>query len=434
MTVDSLVLWLVLWLVLSPQVFGRLEVIPLSGKKAIFSIVKMVDFCIVEVNQIISLLPNKLLSELAADINVNKYAKKLHAELMFKLLLHSILSYKGNSLRTMASAYESTGFALLNAGKKSDRIGYSSISERLSTMNPLYFERLYQKCLQTYKSYLPDKTDSLIRFDSTIVALSGKLLKVGYHLQAGDAAHLRQLKFTIGLSNLPIAVHFFNDQTHNSENVALKEAILALEPENTEKIRVFDRGITARKTYDEFIEKNIPFVSRINIKSKRQSVSDNQVLQPIDTDTLSIYSDSWVYLFSERARAKYPLRCIESTRKETNEHLVFITNIKNLPAQDITLLYKRRWDIEVFFKFLKQELNFAHLINRSENGIKIMLYCTLIASILLLVYKEMNHLKGYKIMKQRFVDNLEKCLLKDFVQMCGGDPDLVEINLKSPPS
>jgi hypothetical protein len=59
-----------LWLVLSPQVFGRLEVIPLSGKKAIFSIVKMVDFCIVEVNQIISLLPNKLLSELAADINV----------------------------------------------------------------------------------------------------------------------------------------------------------------------------------------------------------------------------------------------------------------------------------------------------------------------------------------------------------------------------
>ena len=163
-------------------------------------------------------------------------------------------------------------------------------------------------------------------------------------------------------------------------------------------------------------------------------MSDNQVLQPIDTDTLSIYSDSWVYLFSERARAKYPLRCIESTRKETNEHLVFITNIKNLPAQDITLLYKRRWDIEVFFKFLKQELNFAHLINRSENGIKIMLYCTLIASILLLVYKEMNHLKGYKIMKQRFVDNLEKCLLKDFVQMCGGDPDLVEINLKSPPS
>ncbi|MDP3466924.1 MAG: transposase [Daejeonella sp.] len=173
------------------------------------------------------------------------------------------------------------------------------------------------------------------------------------------------MKFTVGLSNLLIAVHFFNDQTHNSENVALKEAILALEPENTEKIRVFDRGITARKTYDEFIEKNIPFVSRFNIKSKRQTVSDNQVLQPIDTDTLSIYSDSWVYLFSERARAKYPLRCIESTRKETNEHLVFITNIKKLPAQDITLLYKRRWDIEVFFKFLKQELNFAHLINRS---------------------------------------------------------------------
>lgn len=387
-----------------------------------------------EVNQIISLLPNDLLSELAADTNVNKYAKKLHGELLFKLLLHSILSYKDNSLRTIASAYESTGFSLLNAGKKSDHISYSSISERLSSMDSLYFERLYLKCLETYSAFLPAKPNALVRFDSTIVSLSGKLLKVGYNLQGGDAAHLRQLKFTVGFSRLPVAVHFFSDQSHNSENVALKEAILALEPGNTEKVRVFDRGITARKTYDEFIDKSIPFVSRINIKSKREPVGENQLLHPIETDTLSIYKDSWVYLFSEKARSEYPVRCIESTRKEKNEHIVFVTNIKDLPVEDITLLYKRRWDIEVFFKFLKQELNFAHLINRSENGIKIMLYCTLIASILLLVYKEMNHLKGYKIMKQRFVDNLEKCLLKDFVLMCGGDPKLVERNLKSPPS
>lgn len=53
----------------------------------------------VEVNQIISLLPDNLLSELAIDTNINRYAKKLQAELLFKLLLHSILFYKDNSLR-----------------------------------------------------------------------------------------------------------------------------------------------------------------------------------------------------------------------------------------------------------------------------------------------------------------------------------------------
>ncbi len=113
---------------------------------------------------------------------------------------------------------------------------------------------------------------------------------------------------------------------------------------------------------------------------------------------------------------------------------MFITNNENLSAPEISTLYKRRWDIEVFFKFLKQELNFSHLINRSENGIKVMLYTTLIASILLLVYKKTNGLKGYKIMKQRFVQEIEKYLVKDFVIMCGGNPDLVDKLLQKPPT
>ena len=53
--------------------------------------------------------------------------------------------------------------------------------------------------------------------------------------------------------------------------------------------------------------------------------------------------------------------------------------------------------------------------NRSENGIKVILYCTMIAAILLLAYKQINGLKGYKIMKQRFVNDLEKSLMKNIV-------------------
>jgi IS4 transposase len=216
--------------------------------------------------------------------------------------------------------------------------------------------------------------------------------------------------------------------------VALKEAVLAFEPGNNKQVRVFDRGITARKTYDEFIEKNIPFVSRINVKCKRKLFSANSIQQPIETETLFIHNDSWVYLFTEKARAEHPIRYIEATRKESGESISFVTNIKDLRASEIAMLYKHRWDIEVFFKFMKQELNFGHLINRSENGIKIMLYCTLISAILLLVYKELNRLKGYKIMKQKFIDNLERALLEDFVLICGGKPELVELYLKSPPS
>ncbi len=384
-----------------------------------------------QAQQLLSLLPDPILSELALETQVNRYSKKLEGELVFKLLLHCILSFKDNSLRTMESAYESIGFGLLNVKKKSGSIRFSSISERLSVIKPAYFEKLYQLCIENYGHVLASPRHPLIRFDSTIVALSGKLLKVGYQIKGGDAEYLRQLKFTIGFSNLPVAVHFFTEQIYTSENAALKEAVLAFKPTETGIIRVFDKGITARKTYDELTERNIPFISRIRVKSKREIARPNQLKHPVQTPTLEIYSDSTVYLFNSSAqKAKYPLRCIEAVQRETGETITFITTIENLNVTDITLLYKHRWDIEVFFKFLKQELNFSHLVNRSENGIRVMLYCTLIAAILLLAYKELNGIKGYKIMKQRFLHDLERSLVKSFVVLCAGDPKLVDTLLQ----
>jgi hypothetical protein len=390
-----------------------------------------------EASQLLSLIPDNILEELALETDVDKHTKKLCGEIVFKLLIHCILSFKDNSLRTMASAYESVGFKLLNASRKSESIRFSSISERLSVIDPAYFEKLYKKCIETYSPILAPAKTGLVKFDSTIVALSGKLLNVGYHLKGGDAAHLKQLKFTIGYSNLPVAVHFFTEQTYSSENKALKEGILSFDKTNTSIIRVFDRGITARKAYDEFIENDIPFISRLSASSKKDLISYNALPEMVvQTSTLHIYSDSWVYLYKAGdMKADHPVRCIEALIKTTGETLLFVTNIDSelLSAADVTMFYKSRWEIEVFFKFIKQELNFSHLVNRSENGIKVMLYCTMIAAILLLAYKEINKLKGYKIMKQLFINDLEKALMKDIVLLCGGDPDKVDMLLKKPP-
>ena len=380
-----------------------------------------------DVSKILSLLPESLLTELADDTAVNRYSKKLQGELVFKLLLHCILSHKDNSLRTMESAYESIGFNILNAGRKKQQIRYSSISERLSTINPVYFEKIYHCCLEIYGELLHEKTPSIIRFDSTIVALSSKLLKVGYHLKGGDADHMRQLKFTIGYSDLPIVAKFYSEQNFNSENVALRETILSFEPDKNKGIHVFDRGLNSRKTYDTLTEKKIPFVTRANTNSKIKEVTGNSIIKPIETSTLLIIRDTVVYMFSEGSKiAKHPIRFIKCVQKSTNEQICFVSNIYDLSAESITTLYRQRWDIEVFFKFLKQELNFSHLINRSENGIRVMLYATLIAATLLLVYKKKNNLNGYKIMKLKFVQELEKELVKNFVKMCGGDPKKVD--------
>lgn len=392
-----------------------------------------------EVSKLLALLPDTLLDELAIDTKVNHYSKKLQGQLVFKLLLYCILSYKDNSLRMMESAYESIGFKLLTARLPEGSIHYSSLSERLNSMDSAYFEKLYKACVNIYSEQTkeePDEQPVITRFDSTIVSLSARLLKTGYHLQGGDADHVKQLKFTVGLSDIPSSAHLFSEQKYTSENAALKEALLSslqAEQPDSSSIKIFDQGITNRKTYDGLIAKNVRFISRINTQCKREEQQPNVLLQPLQTATLTIISDSWAYLFSSSGKSKHPVRLIRAVTKRDGEELLFVTNTDDLCAEAVTELYKKRWDIEVFFRFLKQELNFSHLLNRSENGIKIVLYATMIAAILLLVYKKTNKLSGYKIMKYKFLQELETALLKDFVALCGGNAQLVDALLKITP-
>lgn len=377
-----------------------------------------------ELQKVLSLIPANLLEELAIETEVDVFSKKLQGEVMFKLLLHCIITHKDNSLRMMQSAYETLFFKLINSGQKHRTINYSSISTRLSVINATYFEKIFNKCVSLYKEDLGDDKERVLKFDSTIVALSSKLLSIGYNLKGGDAENYRQLKFTVGYSDIPEIVHFYTEQSYSSENIALKETILKQASIENNSIKVFDRGITARKTYDTFTDKGIQFVSRVGASAKHDKKVIN-TLGKLETATLRIVSDEWCQFYGEKSKPKNLFRRIEATKLSDSETIVFITNITNLTAVEITELYKQRWEIEVFFKFIKQLLNFRHLISRNENGVKVILYVTMIAAVLLQAYKKLNKLSGYKIPKLKFEAALEIEIVKGIVELCGGNPEKV---------
>ena len=60
----------------------------------------------------------------------------------------------------------------------------------------------------------------------------------------------------------------------------------------------------------------------------------------------------------------------------------FLTNVLDLGAEEVAQLYKERWEIEVLFKFMKQEMNLRHFLCHDANAIEVMIYCTLIATML----------------------------------------------------
>lgn len=382
-----------------------------------------------KVQDLLSLVPDRLLEELAVETKVDHYAKKLPGAVVFKLLLHCLLTHKDNSLRSVSSVYESLVFQVVNPGGKGDSIAVSSVSDRLSTIEVAYFEKLYQGCVKLFKRQLGKGAEELVSIDSTIVALSTKLLCVGYHLKGGDAENYRQLKFTMAYSNgVAEVVNFYTDQAHNSENLALRETMLKQAEEDKATIKVFDKGVTARATYDALTEEGIVFVSVINPKAKHDKVEVQTPADtlPLPTDTLLILSDEWCQFYGDKGkRPRYLVRRIETIRQRDAEVITFITNTSDLTAEEVTELYKRRWGVEVFFRFIKQVLNFSHLLNRSENGIKVVLYTTLIAAVLLEAYKRANHLKGYKIAMQKFAQALEEELIKELIVLCGGNPKLL---------
>lgn len=261
---------------------------------------------------------------------------------------------------------------------------------------------------------------NVTRFDSTVVGLSAKLLHVGFHTQNGEH---REVKFTIGLRGfVPTTARLFLRQREISEDVALRKGILEAQPdENT--IVVFDRGLQRRETFSELDRRGIRFVTRMKSRLRAKTVQVSPVTEQDRTDTLRVTADSIVLLRGEYGGwIEKEWRLIEGVTLREGRPVSFLTNITDLSAVEITEIYRLRWDIEVFFRFLKQELNFSHFLSRTENGIRIMLYATMTLALLILLYKQANGISGYKIATLRFAKELEMDMMQTIVLACGGDP------------
>ncbi|HYQ56207.1 MAG TPA: IS4 family transposase [Draconibacterium sp.] len=371
--------------------------------------------------QIIDYIPQELLEKLSLEYNVDFQVKKLDGASMFKLLLYSFLTTRETSYRVIEEVYHSISFAKV-ANSVHQGVKFNSIKDHLVNINPAYFEAIFQECLKRFESNIP-ASSNIISFDSTLVAASSKLLNNGMKInKKGDK---RYLKFTMGFRKIPVHASVFSDQLYISEDMALGETIMAYTTKDDD-IVVFDRGLQSRKVVlEQLNQEAYQFVTRVNPNIRYKVLNENPIFSINDSSELVFEKDYIVELYDRKNKPTKGFYRLITTLKN-GEPLFFLTNIEELDVYEIAHIYKERWQIEVFFKFIKQQLNFSHLLSRNEMGIQNVLYMTLIAAILLTVFKNANKYKGYKIPKIKLTNQIEALLIEDIVVLCGGNPELIK--------
>jgi hypothetical protein len=145
-------------------------------------------------NRLLSFISEGDLEAFALQTNVNKHTKKLHGQLLFKLLVYCFVTEKDNSLRGMQSALESAVFRTLGGASAEFSVAHSSISERLNIVNHEFFEKIFLHCTTAYRASANNLNKSIVRFDSTIVSISTKLMNIGYNLKRRSCRKLPSFK------------------------------------------------------------------------------------------------------------------------------------------------------------------------------------------------------------------------------------------------
>lgn len=381
----------------------------------------------ISARELLKFIPEDKFASIIEDTNVNYQVKKLYGRSMFYLLLYGLLESTNASLRGFEQLFNSPKFKLTFKIDWETNIKYNSLSDRLATINPDFFKQMYELMYQEFSKYF-NKEDGLsyniVSVDSTMVAEAANKLKEGMIVRNQSKRTSKHIKYTVSLTNLlPSSAEAFTQQSHLNENITIPKLIRDYVDNNKDNVFVFDRGVRSRKVFDELDENDILFVTRISEGANYDLIKSSNVKAQTTIGNLTALKDDIVLLHNKYKKRSNQYRLIQ-TIDNKNKPLWFLTNLFDESVENIISIYKKRWEIEVFFKFIKQQLSFKHFISTNENGIKVILYMTMIMAMLILMYKKANNL-GYTDAKRRLYYEIEDFYAAILIENSGGDPSLV---------
>lgn len=322
----------------------------------------------------------------------------LHYDQYCMLLLLYLFNPVVTSLRGLQQASE-----LARVQKKlgCPRTSLGSFSEAATVFDP---DRLKEIVAELGAELQPLARDSRLRdVPGVLTAVDGTLLSA---LPKMMAASCRKRAKGSGLMKWRLHTHFEVDRYvptridvtpdgggEHDERSVLERTLEA------DRTYVMDRGYAKFALFNRIVAANSSYVCRVRDNSD-YAVLEAQPLTDADRE-LNVLSDQLVKLGSQRqadTRLDHSVRLLEiqttphttrgkykggSTGPGSDGILRIATNLLDVPAEVIALIYQYRWTIEIFFRFFKHVLGCRHLLSHSQRGIEIQTYCAIIACMLI---------------------------------------------------
>jgi hypothetical protein len=336
--------------------------------------------------QVLSMIPasivSKAVKETGSDFAVKKFSTLNHLYTMCYSVLADV-----TGLRHVCDG-------LLAMGEKLRHIGLdyvapkSTLSDSNKNRTSQVFGQIYQGLYEYNRPFLSDSSmvEPLLRkayaIDSSTISLFKAILKAsGRKSKDGNAkggikSHV-QIRL---LDELPMNVTYTSGAANDHD--FLKHLIL-----EKGDIAIFDKAYVDYAQYAKWSRQGISFVTREKDNAKSIALSERDL--PDDKDFEILLDEEVIkeYKDEDNQPQKLVLRRVVVWSDKHQAQIVLLTNMFHLEAVEVSLLYRKRWRIELLFKQLKQNFPLKYFLGDNENAIQIQIWCCLIVNLLITVIK-----------------------------------------------
>lgn len=331
-------------------------------------------------NQLLNLIDRNAVKTLARTGQHDRYYRYFDTYTHLITMLYCVLN-KCTSSREVVSGMQACSNKLQHAGIRKAP-GRSTLCDANMKRSYLVFEQLYEQLYRKYKQFLPDSRPGLnvklFIADASTITLFQQILKA----PSPGKQH--------GKRKGGIKVHTLIDA---SDDVAIQVSFTAasandmtfLQQINLEagSFIVFDKGYVDYSQYQRLTDEGVFFVTRQKKDASYAVTAANPI--SMEAREVGVIADRMIVLGTRTHRKKVRLlsRQITFYDKDKDRTFEFLTNNLSLSAQQIADLYKKRWQIELLFKRIKQNFPLKYFLGDNENAIKIQIWCAFIADLLI---------------------------------------------------